>query len=170
MAIVLYKFDSVEAFPVLGSFSSEHGSIDRRAVGASDDASLMVSLRHDDSGFDTMEAVLALPPRTVAGSIERIELSLVGDRSGCGVALDTEDQTGAVRHLDLGMVGFAGPGSCGYDWPLSEKMQLLQFHRLRIIIGPECASATLILLSLIVRGEVRFLPSGMAQNLPENAQ
>ena len=110
-----------------------------------------------------------VPPRTVSGCVERIELSLVGDRSGCTVALDAEDQTGVARHLDLGLVGFEGPGSCVYDWPLSEKIKVLQLHRLRIMIGPSCTSTTLILLSLIVHGSVRSLPSGMAQNLPENA-
>ncbi len=162
MAIVLYKFDSVEAFPVLESFSSERGSIDTRVVGASDDVSLMVSLRREDSGSDTMEAVLALPPRTVAGSVERIELSLVGDRSGCTLELDAEDQTGVARRLDLGLVGFDGPGSCAYDWPMLEKMQILQLHRLRIGMGPGCASGSILLLSLIVHGDVRLLPSGMA--------
>ena len=162
MPIVLYNFDSVEAFPVLESFSSEQGSIDTRAVGASDDASLMVSLRRDGSGSDASEAVLALPPRTVAGCIERIELSLVGDRSGCCLALDTEDQMGVVRRLDLGMVGFEGPGSCVYDWPSEEKMQILAFHRLRIVADFGCCDTSVILLSLTVHGEVRQLPSGMA--------
>jgi len=170
MELVLYRFDSAEAFPVLESFCSERGRIEARAVGASDDVSLMVSLRRDDTSSDATEAVLALPPRTVAGSIERIEISVVGDRSGCTLALDAEDQTGAVRRLDFGMVGFEGVGLCVCDWPVSEKMQIIKFHRLRIVIGPCCASATLILLSLSVRGEVRFLPSGVAQKLPKNAQ
>ncbi len=162
MAIVLHKFESVEAYPLLESFSSEQGSIDTRAVGASDDVSLMVSLRRDDSGSDTMEAVIALPPRTVAGCLERIELLLVGDRSGCTLALDAEDQTGVARRLDLGMVGFEGRGSCAYVWPLEEKMQILQLHRLRIVANLGCGETSVVLLSLTVHGDVRLLPSGMA--------
>ncbi len=169
MAIVLYKFDSVAAYPVLESFSSERGSIDTRAVRAGDDGALMISLRRDASATGTMEAVLALPPRTVAGSIEQLELSLVGDRSGCTLELDAEDQAGVARRLDLGLVGFDGAGSCAYDWRTLEKMQILQLHRLRIGMGPGCAASTLVLLSLIVRGDVRLLPSGVAQNPTENA-
>jgi len=170
MSVVLYNFNCTEAFPVLPSFSSGPGSIDTRVAIAEGDASLMVSLRRDGSLSEPFEAALALPPRTVAGTIERLELALVGDQSGCTVALEAEDEAGVIRLLEFGAVDFEGRGSCVYYWSFREKTQILQLHRVRIVIGPSCATATLFLLSLTVHGHVRSLPTGMAQNLHENAQ
>jgi len=166
VSVVLYRFDSAEAFPVLDSFSSEGVSIETRVAGHGTDASLVISVDRTHSGPDALEAVVALPPRTVSGHLEGVELSLVGDRGGCRMALDAEDESGAARRLDLGLVDFDGPGSCIHRPSSSEKTQHLQFHRLRIVIGRSCVSTTLNLLSLIVHGEVRRLPSGMAQKLP----
>ncbi len=86
------------------------------------------------------------------------------------MALDSEEEFAALRSIGPATVRIQCDDSWVDNWRSDEKMKLLRLHRLRIVIGPSCASTTFILLSLIVRSGVRPLLLGMAQNLPKIAQ
>jgi len=115
MSMRLYRFDSVEDFPVLESYTTVRGPVRTRIDGKGDEAFLLVTadLCADEPADSVV--VIALPLLAVDGRPERLELALVCDQRGCAVFLDAMDATGTGLTYSFGTIDFTGAGTCSMD-------------------------------------------------------
>lgn len=162
MSVLIYRFDCLEAFPVIGALSSPGAVAEMSLVGAGDAAFLDVSITRSAGATGPLEVALALPPRTVMGTIQQLELVVAAHAGACQVAVELEEASAGIRRLLFDFVDLSG--SPGYTADVAHGgVGTFQFHRFSVSLPGSCASARLGLVSLSYVGEARFASSGLAR-------
>lgn len=167
MSLELYKFDSVNSYPVLASQSTPRGRIDSVLAGRDENASLYLSVqrRRDEEGPLTI--VLAMPVRAVEGVVEGLEIDVVCEEPGCRLFLEGGDPLGQTRSFDCGVAEGAGRVTCRWVGEITPQegapeRGTMQFHRIRLVIPAELEFARLGLMSVRVLGDVHPVLTGLA--------
>ncbi len=175
MSTVLYRFDSVDEFPLLESYTTVRGSAVIRVEGRGDDAMLRVVVDPLENEPDDAAAVIALPLVAVDGLVERFELTVDGDASGCTLLLDAADACGSALTYTFGTVHFGGIRTCSVDAGRALSAQggrherstakitpPIHLCRLSIVLAPLSRGVDLGLVGLSVTGAIRLAPPGIA--------
>ena len=175
MPMDLYRFDHLTAFPLLATFTTARNPAFLRITGQGDAVGLAITLdRHAEDPAD-IDLVFGLPFVAVDGQLERLELDVVGDLTGCRMCLEGTDSGGARLVYALADDARSGRQRCsaqvqapsGVRGEISEEkvrtvQPPLQLHRLRVTVGPGVQRLDLRLLRLRVTGDARRCPTGIA--------
>jgi hypothetical protein len=173
--MLLYRFDSVEPYPVLESRTNVRGAVTTHVAGEGEAARLQVNVRRHAGDPPDATVVLALPLAAIGGQPERLELRIAGDGSGCGLFVDATDARGCGFTYSLGRVDFTGLRACSVDirlpsewWkrPRNDDTQIVsppvQLHRLGIAAGAGDMDIGIGLVALSVTGDVHLALPGIA--------
>jgi hypothetical protein len=175
IAMLLYRFDSVERYPVFESRTNVRGHVSLHLVSEGAVARLQVEIGRCTDDPPDATVVLALPLAAIGGQPERLELQVVGDGSGCGLFVDATDARACGFTYSLGAVDFTGLGTCSTDmrqpsewWkrPRNHDTQIVsppvQLHHLGIAVGGGPTDIGIALVALSVTGDVHLAPPGIA--------
>jgi hypothetical protein len=175
MSTLVYRFNSVDDFPVLESYTTVRGSVATRVEGRGNQALLRVIVEPREDEADDAAVVIALPLIAVDGMPERFELTVAGDASGCQVMLEASDAKSVNLAYSFGTVDFASVRDCSADVQRAVEVRYgrheggtakitppIQLFRLVIRVSTSCQRVALGLVALAVTGEVRLAPAGIA--------
>ncbi len=185
--MIVYRFDNVEAFPLLESYTTEPQSVTTRIDQLGAETILRISYRQSRAAGISLPGAgsasqpakpcvtLALPLRAIDGNPDQLLLEVLGDGSGCDVFLEAADGSGCGLVYCFAAVDFAGRRACTTDvqrphqrWGDASRSAAgpallpLQFNRLRIVLPTECNGFDLGLISLRATGDVRPAACGLA--------
>lgn len=175
MGVQLYRFDNLEAFPLLDSCTScgaraaQHLDTDKRGT------FLCLELTGGAERATPAQLGIALPPRAVRGLPENIELEVLGDARGGRFVLEVSDDRGWGLAYELGPIDFNGWRglSVSIQQParnLGKRQTIatervvppLQFQRLLFELDPAARGSCVGVRALSVSGEVELVPTGIA--------
>ena len=161
MPTVIHRFDSVEAFPVIGSLSSAGAAVETSLAGAGESAHLVVKIARRVGTTGPLDVGIALPPRAVIGVVERLTLDVVMGHGVCRIGLDIEDGTTGPQRLTFDAADLRGLGSCTIDLQ-DRAVRTVQCHRITIMMDELCDAVRLGLVALSFSGDARIGPAEMA--------
>ena len=173
---LLYRFDDPAAFPVLESETTATGPVSVHVEGHGTETFLWIAAERAGNDPPGAKVVLALPPREIAGSPEMVQLSVLGDASGCAVFLEAADANGWGFAYAFEPIDFRGwrtlevevqrPAERFGDHDSDVATSLIeapvQPSRLGIRLGPSLHRTEIGLATLSVTGNVRLVRPGIA--------
>ena len=175
MSTVLYRFDSVGAYPLLSTFTTARNPVLLQIGGEGDEAGLNIGFERNADDEADIDIVLGLPLSGVDGAPRSLQLDLVGNLTGCRIFLEGMDSRGAGLTYALTddrrpgrqvwVAGIQHPSEYRGALPEMESPPVLvplQFHRLSVTVGPKARGLDLRLLRLRVTGDIRLCPPGIA--------
>ena len=175
MSILLCRFDSVDDFPVLESYTTLRGPVTTRVEGRGNEAMLRVLVDPQQNEPDDATVVIGLPLVAVDGAPERLELTIDGDASRCQLLLDVTDGRGGGLTYSFGIVDFSCVRTCSVDVQRPVEVWGGQYernpakttppiHLLRLTIRVDTSRERVDvgLVTLAVTGEVWLAPPGIA--------
>ncbi len=185
MSLLVYRFDNVEAFPLLEVLTTLAEKPTLRIDGHGHAAILRMEVSQKACAAAVGRAVLALPPRTVEGLPQQFLLEIHGDANGCRVVMEAFDAGGEPLIYSFGVVDFNGwrtVGSriadCGL-WTGDRRgaegdsqsairnpqsvSPPIDLCRLAILTGEREGGFSIGLRSICVTGHVRLPASGLAR-------
>lgn len=175
MDALVYRFDNTEAFRLLEEATTARGPIKFELRESATEPNLQIAFDRCGDDSREIEAAVALPPRALDGRPDRLILEVLGDASGCRLALESGDaQEGGFAYF-FGPIDFAGRGTVSADarhpaeyWggrnenDTPEVVPPLRFFRLSIVLSAQCHGVDVGLHALRVTGDVRLGPPGIA--------
>lgn len=180
----LYRFGEPSGVAVLECETTLPGSLTLVAEGVTAGGFLRLRWRgggdctshgdgERDRGGESLESiVIALPVVAIDGRPMKLLLEVLGDASGCEIAVDASDARGSRCRYSFGAVDFTGWRTCPAECRDARRLDggtdvesPIQFFQLRVTPPVQCNAVALGLGSLSVTGDVRLLPPGLADGL-----
>ncbi len=173
---LLYRFDDPEAFPVLESETTATGPVSVRVEGHGSEAFLRIAAERSGNDPPGAKVVLGLPPQEIAGRPERVQVTVLGDASGCEIFLEAADANGWGFAYAFEPIDFRGwrtlevdvqrPAERFGDHDGDAATALIeapvQPSRIGIRLGQSSERTEIGLAALSVTGNARLLPPGIA--------
>ena len=176
MTTRLYRFDDIEALPILESRTTVRGGVVTNVRSAGEEAEVTLTLaRHPADPTDAC-VMLALPIIAVDGMPERLGLTIRGDGSGVRPFLEAGDAEVGGFIYRFERINTTGVGTHWVDvvnpseWLGERQTQEgeatiappLRLYRLGFTIGDAAKGLAIGLRGIVVTGEVRLTSPGIA--------
>ena len=116
--MLLYRFDNVEAYPILESKTTARGSTTTRVdppAGSADHPTLHFVVPPQSSDITEPAVMLALPRRAIDGEPHHFFLEVYGDGRGSRMWLEAGDATGTGLVYTWETIEFSGWRTCAAD-------------------------------------------------------
>lgn len=178
---VLYRFDAIDRFPLLRSYTTASGPVNIHTEGSEAECVLRVCAVAHSSDPAAAQVVLALPLLGVDGDPKQLLLDLDGDGDGSEVFIEAMDGSGRCVTYSLGTVDFQGRGTCSADARRAREVGAsgggarlvdvslpIQFCRLGFVLRSSGRGMNVGLIALRVTGAVRFPATGIAGGVGHN--
>ncbi len=187
---LLYRFDGPARFAVMRSETTAPGSVTLEPGRRGGESHLRIRYRREaepdsENGGEPAcdhelpaAIAIALPLVAIDGEPRQFLLDVLGDASGCHLAVDACDANGRRLDYSFGAIGFfgwrtclaevGGPVECptrqGSEKALRARLPI-QLFRLRLTLPAGSDVVDLGIASLLVTGNVRPVPPGLANQL-----